>query len=705
MRVSVWLCAASTNGSNSHFRSIIRKGRWDLPSSSSSSSSSSSRLAGPTFEPHITLFTFQKDFNKSDDVTKLINATKSLSAKFKLFPIAFEGVRKGKSYFQSVLLEVASKGNEQLFALRKAAEEIYSAIEEPGPNAPVYYPHLSLHYGEEEELKDLIFKSLETELSSEKLKGLSVFEATEIALVRTDNEVTEWYSLGSSPLGGASNHNNTPVFLRQAMYIGGQWVDAKSAKKIPIVNPATKEVYSYVPAAQKEDVDLAVQHAVDAFPSWSSTTGAQRASFLRAIAAEIRANQDELSVIETLNNGKPLREAIEDVRDSASCFEYYATLADELDTNREKQITLPDDTEGTFTIKSRKEPVGVCGLIIPWNYPILMAAWKLAPSLAAGCTLVLKPSELTPFTSLELAAICDKVKLPPGVVNVITGYGPEAGAPLSNHPDIAKVAFTGSVATGRKVYQSAAESIKRVTLELGGKSPIVVFDDVDIDKTVEWLMVGIFFNQGQVCSATSRAIIHEGVADKIIARLVEESNKIVLGDGLDPSTIMGPIVNEAQYNKVLDYIKKGKAEGAKLVCGDGALENSKGFFVPPTIFTNVSEDSTIWKEEIFGPVLCIKTFKDENEAIRLANNTTFGLGAGVISKDKERCRRVSEKLQAGIVWINCSQPTFVQAPWGGMKQSGIGRELGPWGIENYLETKQITTYESDEAYGWFIKDE
>jgi betaine-aldehyde dehydrogenase len=293
--------------------------------------------------------------------------------------------------------------------------------------------------------------------------------------------------------------------------------------------------------------------------------------------------------------------------------------------------------------------------------------------------------------------------LPAAVLNVITGYGPDAGAPIASHPLLSKVAFTGSVATGKRVYQAATESVKRVTLELGGKSPMIIFDDVDIDNTVEWMMVGIFFNQGQVCSATSRAIVHESIADRLIARFVEAAKKLRLGDGLHPETTLGPLINESQYKKVLDYIETGKREGAKLVYG-GLPENAdelKGYFVAPTVFTGVEEGMTIWKEEIFGPVLSVKTFSTEEEALRLANNTHFGLAAAVMSKDKERCNRVASKLEAGIVWINCSQPTFIQAPWGGKRASGIGRELGPWGLMNYLEVKQVTSYESPEPYGWF----
>jgi len=332
-------------------------------------------------------------------------------------------------------------------------------------------------------------------------------------------------------------------------------------------------------------------------------------------------------------------------------------------------------------------------------------AWKVAPAIAAGCTVVLKPSELTPLTAIEFAKIVVDCKLPDGVINIVTGLGKSAGEPLTTHKLVDKVAFTGSVPTGSHIAKLCAQDIRNVTLELGGKSPILVFDDVDIEKAVEWIMVGIFFNQGQVCSSTSRVLIQEGIYEKILQRLISEVQKIPVGDGLDPQTKLGPLISEGQYNKVLQNIEKGQKEGASLVVGGLPKEErfKKGYFVSPTVFTNVDEKNTIWNEEIFGPVLCVKTFKHEEEALRLANNTPFGLAGAVMSKDRERCQRVAKAFRAGIVWINCSQPTFVEAPWGGMKKSGTGRELGPWGLDNYLEVKQVTSYDADElGWEWFV---
>jgi betaine-aldehyde dehydrogenase len=335
---------------------------------------------------------------------------------------------------------------------------------------------------------------------------------------------------------------------------------------------------------------------------------------------------------------------------------------------------------------------------------MLMAAWKVAPALAAGCTMVLKPSELTPLTALELADIAANADLPPGVLNVVTGLGRDAGAPLSEHPGIDKLAFTGSVPTGSRIMQAAARDIKNVSLELGGKSPFIVFDDSDIDAAVEWIMFGIFWNQGEVCSATSRVLVQRGIYDRLLERLEEQTRKITIGNGLQDGVLLGPLVSRGQYDKVHEAVERGLSEGARLVTGGGRPAHlSKGYFMEPVVFADVPADAYIWNEEIFGPVVCVRAFDDEVEAVRSANDSRFGLAAAVMSRDLARCERVARALRAGIVWINCSQPTFTEAPWGGYKQSGIGRELGEWGLNNYLETKQITRYDSDKPWGWYIK--
>lgn len=491
--------------------------------------------------------------------------------------------------------------------------------------------------------------------------------------------------------------------MRSELYIDGQWRKPTKNGTFAVVNPSTEEVIHHVPAATAEDIDAAVRAARKAFDEgpWPRMSGAERAGYLRRMGAKIQERLEELARLEVLDNGKPLPEARWDIGDTAGCFEFYASLAEGLDQKGEQDIALSDLR---FSSRVVTEPVGVVGAIIPWNFPKLMAAWKVCPALAAGCTVVLKPSELTPLSAMELAAVADEVGLPPGVLNVVTGLGPDAGAPLAEHPGLDKIAFTGSVLTGSKIMAAAAAGIKNVSLELGGKSPFLVFEDSDIDTAVEWIMFGIFWNKGEVCSATSRVLIHEAIYDRVLARLVEESRRIKIGDGMEEGVLMGPLVSKGQYDKVLAAIERGKEEGERLLAGGGRPPGrDTGFFLEPTIFADVPQDSWIWQEEIFGPVVCVHPFKTEEEAVREANNSRFGLAAAVMSRDKARCDRVARALRAGIVWVNCSQPTFSEAPWGGFKQSGIGRELGELGLQAYLETKQITSYDSEEPWGWYLK--
>ncbi|PRD16462.1 aldehyde dehydrogenase family protein [Pantoea coffeiphila] len=487
------------------------------------------------------------------------------------------------------------------------------------------------------------------------------------------------------------------------LFINGQWVAPVRGGSFDTIDPANETAIAQVAAATAEDVDRAVQAARNAFDhgGWPELSGKARAGYLRRIASLIRDRQQTLAELEVRDNGKPLPEALWDIGDTAYCFDFYADLAEQLDAQQEKAVALSDER---FSSVARKEPVGVCGAIIPWNFPMLMAAWKVAPALAAGCTVVLKPSEVTPLTALQLADIAREAELPPGVLNVITGFGADAGSPLTEHPDVDKLAFTGSVPTGRKIMQAAAAEIKNVSLELGGKSAFIIFDDSDIEKAVEWILFGIFWNKGEVCSATSRVLVQRNLYDALLARLVEEAERIRIGNGMADGVLLGPLVNAAQYEKVQTAIARGIEQGATLLSG-GKRPNGhdKGYFLQPTIFTDVSEESDIWREEIFGPVVCVRAFDDEAEAVASANRSRFGLAAAVMSPDLARAERVARRLRAGIVWINCSQPTFTEAPWGGYKQSGIGRELGEWGLNNYLETKQITRYDSDEPWGWYIK--
>jgi betaine-aldehyde dehydrogenase len=491
--------------------------------------------------------------------------------------------------------------------------------------------------------------------------------------------------------------------MQDKLYIDGAWVYPARGGTLDVIDPATEEVIHKAPAGTAEDIDRAVKAARSAFDHgpWPKISGSERAKILRAIAGIITEKREFLARLEVADNGKPLPEALWDIDDVAGCFNFYAGLAEDLEANPEETIPLG---EPRFSSSVVREPLGVVGAITPWNYPLLMVSWKVAPALAAGCTIVLKPSELTPLTALELGVIAEEAGLPAGVLNIVTGTGPEAGQPLTEHPLVDKLAFTGSVPTGRKVMIAGAQDIKNVSLELGGKSPFVVFADADIEKAVEWILFGIFWNQGQVCSATSRVLIEESAYDAVLARLCEEAAKITIGNGMDDGTLLGPIVSKGQYDKIVAAIERGKAEGATIAYGGARAPGfERGYFLQPTVLTDMAEDSFVWTEEIFGPVVCVKPFKDEADAIRMANDSRFGLAAAVMSADLDRAERVARAFRAGIVWINCSQPTFTEAPWGGYKQSGIGRELGRWGLANYLETKQITRLNSDEPWGWYIK--
>ncbi|MFT9256978.1 MAG: aldehyde dehydrogenase family protein [Acetobacter sp.] len=490
--------------------------------------------------------------------------------------------------------------------------------------------------------------------------------------------------------------------MQTELYINGQWVAPVLGGTLPVIDPATEQVFAQVAAGSAADIDRAVHAARAAFDHgpWPRMPGSERARYLRAFARAVRDRQDRLAALEVRDNGKPLPEADWDIADAAGCFDFYANLADELARTPQEPIELPD---ARFMSKAVREPLGVVGAIIPWNFPFLMAVWKVAPALAAGCTVVLKPSELTPLSALELGAIADEVGLPPGVLNIVNGTGPQTGQPLSEHAGVDKIAFTGSVPTGSRIMAACARDIKTVSLELGGKSPFVIFDDAPLEDAVEWILFGIFWNQGQVCSATSRVLVQQGIYERVLQRLCEESRKIRIGNGMDKGVLLGPIVSRAQYDRILHAIDRARDDGATVASGGRAAPGlDKGYFLEPTVLTDVPLDSAAWTEEIFGPVVCLRPFSDEDEAIRLANDSRFGLAAAVMSTDFERAERVAAAFRAGIVWINCSQPTFTEAPWGGYRQSGIGRELGRWGFDNYLETKQITRFVGQEPWGWYI---
>jgi betaine-aldehyde dehydrogenase len=483
------------------------------------------------------------------------------------------------------------------------------------------------------------------------------------------------------------------------MYIDGRWSAASDGGVRDLLNPASGEVIAKVAEGTKEDAERAILGAHQAFYEgpWGESSALDRAKLLFRLAEKIDENATELSRIETLNNGKPLRETEYDVTDAANCFRYYAGLAT-------KPMGQTFDVPAPSQTMVVREPIGVCGQIIPWNYPLLMAAWKLAPALAAGNTCVLKPSELTPLTALRLATWIEELEFPSGVVNIVAGAGPVVGHAIAASDLVGKVAFTGGTKTGRSIMQAATGNLKKISLELGGKSPNIVFADSDFNTAVDYALFGIFANAGQVCSAGSRLLIEDSIADKFVGAVVERAKKIRVGDGFDPATEMGPIISRAHEEKIEAYIRTGKEEGAKLECGGGRLPGElgeKGNFIMPTIFTKTKPNMKIVQEEIFGPVLVVQTFKDEKEAIKLANDTVYGLAGAVFTNDIAKAHRVIRKLRAGITWINTYHPTYNEAPWGGYKQSGIGRELGTFGYEAYTEVKQINVNLAVEPSGWF----
>ncbi|KAK9739225.1 Aldehyde dehydrogenase family [Popillia japonica] len=470
------------------------------------------------------------------------------------------------------------------------------------------------------------------------------------------------------------------------LFINNEFVTSVSGKMFPTINPANGKKIIDVSEATKEDIDVAVAAAKAAFKrgsEWRKLDASARGLLLQKLANLIQRDVDYLSKLESLDNGKTVADSVFDIGCAVDTFRYYAGIAD-----KSCGRTIPADA-GLFSM-TRREPVGVVGQIIPWNYPILMLAWKWAPALAAGCTVVLKPAELTPLTALAVAALAKEAGFPKGVVNVVPGYGPIAGQALALHNDIDKIAFTGSTVVGRLILESAAKSnIKRISLELGGKSPVVIMDDANIDEAVEIAHNAIFANHGQNCCAGSRTFVQAGIYDEFVKKATEMAKKRKVGNPFDETTQQGPQIGEVAFNKVLRLIDTGIKEGAKLQIG-GTRVGKEGYFVEPTVFSDVTDDMTIAKEEIFGPVQTILKFNSLDEVIERANSTTYGLAAGIVTQNINNALVFSQAVQAGSVWVNCYDAVIPQAPFGGFKQSGIGRELGEEAMKEYLEVKTIS---------------
>jgi len=470
------------------------------------------------------------------------------------------------------------------------------------------------------------------------------------------------------------------------LLINNQWVESVSGKRFPTINPATEEVICEVAEADAADVDKAVEAARKAFTKgdWRQMSARQRGDLLYKLADLIEANKEELAKLESLDNGKPLTESLHiDLPFVIACYRYYAGWADKIQGK-----TIP--ISGPYFCYTRHEPVGVVGQIIPWNFPLLMQAWKLAPALAAGNTLILKTAEQTPLSALRVGELILEAGFPPGVVNILSGYGPTAGAAIARHPDIDKVAFTGSTEVGHLIMEAAAKSnLKRVTLELGGKSPNIIFADADLEMAVKGSHNALFFNQGQCCNAGSRVFVEEQCYDQFVAESVKQARERTVGDPFKPETKQGPQVDQTQFDKVMSYIESGQRQGAQMLCG-GSRVGKQGYFIEPTVFADVQDEMKIAQEEIFGPVMSIIKFKDVEEVIERANKTIYGLAAGVWTKDISKAHAIANNVRAGTVWINCYHAFDTAAPFGGFKQSGMGRELGEYGLQQYTEIKTVT---------------
>lgn len=468
------------------------------------------------------------------------------------------------------------------------------------------------------------------------------------------------------------------------LFINNEFVASKNGATFQTVNPATEEVITDLYAADEADVDMAVDAARKAYTqTWKKMSGDDRARLLRKLADLVNEEREVLASIDAADAGKPKATNVEnDIEETLSVYYYCSGWADKITGKTVENSPL----KFAYT---RHEPYGVCGQIIPWNYPLAMAAWKIGPAIATGNVCVLKTSEVTPLSMLYFAKLVKKAGFPPGVINIISGFGKSAGAPLASHKGIDKIAFTGSTATGKEIMKMATINLKAVTLECGGKSPSVVFDDCDFEQTVKWALFGIMYNQGQICSATSRIYVQDTIYEKFLEALKKESQTTShVGDPFDDKVDHGPQVNETQYKKIMAYIEEAKKQGIRLVLG-GNSPDKKGYYVEPTIFADVSEDAKIMREEVFGPVVVVSKFSTEEEAIELANNSEYGLGAAIFTENLSKAHRVAAEIESGTVWVNSSNDTDIHLPFGGFKMSGVGTELGEYGINNYTQVKAV----------------
>ncbi len=487
-----------------------------------------------------------------------------------------------------------------------------------------------------------------------------------------------------------SEATNTFLAAPKKMLIGANWVDAADGAQLEVQNPATGEVFAHVPAGAAADVDHAVRAARSAFeaPEWSGMLPAQRERLLLRLADLVETHAQQLAEIETLDNGKSVILARHvDMAMAVDFLRYMAGWATKIEGSTH-DVSVPFIPQAKFFAYTRKEPVGVVGAIIPWNFPLLMAAWKIGPALAAGCTVVLKPAEETPLSALRLGELILEAGIPAGVVNIVTGYGPTAGAALAAHPGVNKIAFTGSTEVGKHVQRAAIENMTRVSLELGGKSPVIVLDDADPAQAAAGAAQAIFFNQGQVCTAGSRLYVQKKLFDRVVNDLANIASKMKLGAGLDPASELGPLVSEQQMQRVCGYIKSGVEQGATVATGGGRA-GDKGYFVKPTVLVGARQDMRVVQEEIFGPVVVALPYDDIDEVVRLANDTMYGLGASIWSNDLSRVHRLIPRIKAGTVWVNCHSMLDASLPFGGFKQSGIGREMGRAALDLFTETKTV----------------